>query len=82
MRRFLAFRSSLAIGRVFGAHLTSWLHLAAIAADLLRSIVHTVGDGLRIRSIGVGKRVLILGGAVTNPLFRTSAVGWADFPAG
>ena len=67
----------------FGAHTTPpVLNLAAIAADLLRSVVHTVRDGLRIGLIRVGKRVLILGGAVANPLFRTGAVGWADIPAG
>jgi hypothetical protein len=80
----LAFRSSLAIGvLVFGAHMTPLrLNLAAIAADLLRSVVHTVRGDLRIGTIGVGKRVLILGGAVANPLFRTGAIGWADILAG
>jgi hypothetical protein len=80
----LAFRSSLAISvLVFGAHVTPpRLNLAAIAADLFRSVVHTVRDGLRIGPIRVGKRVLILGGAVANPLFGTGAIGWADIPAG
>ena len=58
------------------------LNLAAITADLFRSVVHTVRGGLRIGPIRVGKRVLILGGTVANPLFRTGAIGWADVPAG
>lgn len=80
----LAFRSSLAIGvLVFGAHvIPPRLNLAAIAADLLRSVVHTVRDDLRIGPIRVGKCVLILGGSVANPLFATGAIGWADIPAG
>ena len=67
----------------FGAHATPLvLNLAAIAADLLRSVVHTVRDDLRIGPIRVGKCVLILGGSVANPLFATGAIGWADIPAG
>lgn len=66
----------------FGAHTTPpGLNLAAIAADVLRSVVHTVRDGLRIGPVRVGKRVLILGGAVANPLFRTGTISWADIPA-
>jgi hypothetical protein len=80
----LAFRSSLAIGvLVFGVHVTPpRLNLAAIAADLLRSVVHTVRDDLRIGPIRPGKCVLILGGSVANPLFGTGTIGWADIPAG
>jgi len=78
----LALRSSLAIGLSFGSHLTpSRLHLAAIAADLFRSVVYTVRDGLRIGPLRVAKRVLILGGTVANPLLRTGAIGWADIEA-
>ena len=81
---FLAFRSSLGMGVLFfGAHMIPpVLHLAAIAAYLLWSVVHTVRDSLRIGLIRVRKRMLILGGPVANPLLGTGAIGWAESAAG
>ena len=74
--------SRLCLGRgvlFFGAHkVPPALNLAAIAADLLRSVVHTVRGDLRIGPIGVGKRVLILGGAVADPLLGARAIGGAE----
>jgi len=68
---------------VFGAHMIPpALNLAAIAAYLLGSVVHTVGDGVSIGLVRVWKCVLILGGAVANPLLVAAAIGWADTAAG
>jgi hypothetical protein len=56
----------------------SALNLAAITAYLLRSVVHTVADGLSIGFRRVRERVLIFGGAVANPLLGTVAIGGAE----
>jgi len=58
------------------------LNLTAIAAYLFRSMVHTFRNSLRIRLIGVRERVLVLGGAVANPLLRALAICRADFAGG
>jgi hypothetical protein len=58
------------------------LNLTAIAANLLRSVVHTFRSCLGIRLIWVRERVLILGGAVANPLLGTVAICWAGAAAG
>ena len=54
------------------------LDLAAIAAYLLRSVVHAGRNSLRIGLISVRTRVLILGGTVTDPLLRAVAIVSAD----
>jgi hypothetical protein len=75
-------RSRLTGCSVFGAHIIPpALHLAATAADLLRSVVHTIRDGLRIglpRLRRLRKRVLVFGRAVANALLGTGAIGGAD----
>ena len=57
-------------------------NLAAVAAYLLRSVVHTVRDSLSIGLTRFRERVLILGGTVANPLLGTCAIGWAESAAG
>ena len=75
---FLAFRSSVGLSVLFvGAHIHS-PNLPAVAAYLLRFGVHTFRNSLRIRDISIRERVLILGGAVANPLFRAVAICWAE----
>jgi hypothetical protein len=73
----LTFRPSIRLGVLFfGAHvIPPPLHLAAIAADLLRSVVHTVRDGLSIELRKGRERVLIFGGAVANSLSGTGDIG-------
>jgi hypothetical protein len=74
--------SGLCLGRgvlFFDAHkIPPALNLAAIAADLLRFVVHAIGDSIRIGLIRVRERVLILGGAVADPLLGARAIGGAE----
>jgi hypothetical protein len=81
---FLALRPSPGMGVLFfGAHMIPpALNLAAIAAYLLRSVVHTVRDSLRIGLLRVRERMLIFGGAVANPLLGTGAIGGAESAVG
>jgi hypothetical protein len=73
--------SGLCLGRgvlFFDAHKISHaLNLAAIAAGL-RFVDHAIGDSIRIGLIRVRERVLILGGAVADPLLGARAIGGAE----
>jgi len=57
------------------------LDSTAISTYLFRSIVHTVTNRSRLRLIAGRERMLILGGAVADPLLRTVAVCGADLAA-
>ena len=54
------------------------LNAAPIAAYLLWFGVDAVGSVVSLRFPSAGERVLILRGAVANPLLRTLAICWAE----
>jgi hypothetical protein len=58
------------------------LNLTTIAAYLFRTVVHAFRSRLNIRLIGLGERVLILGGPVADPLLRTTPICCAYLVAG
>ena len=53
------------------------LHAAAIPALLLAFVVYAFITGLSIRVAGTCKRVLLVGGPVTDALLRAAAIGLA-----